>query len=183
MTVYTYTLGGNGREAIDLSEYRGKALLIVNTASRCGYSRHFVGLQRLYDAYRGQGLELLGVPCNQFNAKEPDDDAQLQAYCRNELGVTFPLAAKTDVIGPNAHPLFGYLTARLPFAGFDETDENGRWMRDFLLAKYPDVYAGDGVKWNFTKFLIDRDGRPAGRFETPVEPDALAPAIEALLRR
>ncbi|QHW32787.1 glutathione peroxidase [Paenibacillus rhizovicinus] len=183
MSIYTYAVKGNDHEQIAMSEYRDKVLLIVNTASRCGYSRHFAGIQKLYETYRGQGFEVLGFPCNQFNAKEPDGDASVLAYCRGEFGVTFPLAAKTDVIGPDAHPLFSYLTAQLPFAGFDASTENGRWMRDFLTEKYPDIYAGNGVKWNFTKFLIDRDGRPAERFETPVEPESLAPAIEALLRR
>ncbi|MFC4811679.1 glutathione peroxidase [Paenibacillus sp. GCM10023250] len=183
MSIYEHELQGMDGEPIALSAYRGKVLLIVNTASRCGYARQFAGLQRLYDAYRGQGFELLGVPCNQFNAKEPEDGEAIRAYCEETFGAAFPLAAKVDVTGASAHPLFACLTGQAPFRGFDTTTENGRWMRDFLQTRYPGLYAGNGIKWNFTKFLIGRDGEVAGRFETPEEPETLAPAIEALLAR
>ncbi|NBD25430.1 glutathione peroxidase [Paenibacillus glycinis] len=182
MSIYDFTVQGIDGEPIPLSAYRGRVLLIVNTASRCGYARQLAGLQQLYDAYRGQGFDMLGFPCNQFNAKEPEDGAEIRTYCEATFGASFPLAAKVDVVGERAHPLFAYLTGRAPFQGFDHADENGRWMRDFLQAKHPDLYAGDGIKWNFAKFLVGRDGTIAGRFETPEEPDRLAPVIESLLR-
>jgi glutathione peroxidase len=104
MSIYSYQVESADHGRIPLSDYRGRVLLIVNTASRCGYSKHFAGFQKLYDAYRKQGLELLGFPSNQFNAKEPDSDAELRAYCEDSFGITFPFAAKTDVTGPRAHP-------------------------------------------------------------------------------
>ncbi|MBM7568873.1 glutathione peroxidase [Paenibacillus sacheonensis] len=183
MSIYSYEVESADHGIIPLSDYRGKVLLIVNTASRCGYSKHFAGLQRLYDTYREQGFELLGFPCNQFNAKEPDSDAELRAYCEDTFGITFPFAAKTEVTGPRAHPLFAYLTGELPFEGFDLSTENGRWMDSFVQTKYPELYGGNCIKWNFTKLLIGRDGRPAARFETPVEPEELAPAIETFLKK
>ncbi|SFJ80688.1 glutathione peroxidase [Paenibacillus sp. UNC496MF] len=183
MSIYEYEVPGMDGEPIAMSAYRGKVLLIVNTASRCGYARQFAGLQRLYDAYRGQGFELLGIPCNQFNAKEPEDGEAIRVYCEGAFGATFPLAAKADAVGEAAHPLFVYLTGQAPFQGFDTTAENGRRMRDFLRTKHPGLYAGDGIKWNFTKFLIGRAGEVAGRFETPEEPETLAPAVESLLAR
>ncbi|UUZ97298.1 glutathione peroxidase [Paenibacillus sp. P25] len=165
----------------ELSDYRGKVLLIVNTASRCSYSRQFAGLQQLYDKYGRQGLEILGFPCNQFNGKEPGSSEEVQAYCEGQFGVTFPLFEKIEVIGASAHPLFVYLTELAPFRGFDNGTAEGQWMQDFLKEKYPQIYDGDGVKWNFTKFLIGRDGQVKDRFETTIEPKDMEPAILSLL--
>ncbi|WP_276356930.1 glutathione peroxidase [Cohnella caldifontis] len=166
---------------VELSEYRGQVLLVVNTASRCSYSRQFAGLQQLHDRYRQQGFSVLGFPCNQFNAKEPDESAEVKRYCEANFGVTFPLFGKIDVRGPSAHPLFRELTEQAPFRGYDMENAEGEWMERFLREKYPEIYEGDGVKWNFTKFLIGRDGRVRDRFETPADSLILAPAIERLL--
>ena len=180
MSVYDVQVHTVDGSPVELSAYQGKVLLIVNTASRCSYSRQFAGLQELYEQYHDKGLEILGFPCNQFNGKEPDPGLAVQEYCKNQFGVTFPLFEKVDVRGPSAHALFSYLTEQAPFQGFDRS-ENGQWMRNFLQEKYPDIYAGDGIKWNFTKFVIDRSGRVCGRFETNVEPGEIEPLLATLL--
>ncbi|PYI51792.1 glutathione peroxidase [Paenibacillus flagellatus] len=181
MSIYDIQVNGMDGRPVEWSAYRGAVLLIVNTASRCAYSRQFAGLQRLYDTYRDQGFTILGFPCNQFNDKEPDEGPAVRLYCEQTFGVAFPLFAKTEVRGPSAHPLFRYLTRQAPFRGFDPESPEERKMEWFLKEKYPDIYAGDGVKWNFSKFLIGRDGRVAGRYETTTEPDDIEPAIRSLL--
>ncbi|RUT29010.1 glutathione peroxidase [Paenibacillus zeisoli] len=183
MSIYDYQATSILGEVIPLSRYSGKVLLIVNTASRCSYSRQFADLQKLYERRREQGFEILGFPCNQFNEKEPGSSTEILGVCQTDHGVTFPLFEKTDVIGPSAHPLFEYLTQQAPFQGFDAKTKEGQWMDHFLRDKHPQIYAGNGVKWNFSKFLIDREGQVSGRFESIVEPMDLDPGIEALLHR
>ncbi|MFB5760224.1 glutathione peroxidase [Paenibacillus medicaginis] len=181
MSVYDFQVNSIDGKPVKLSVYQGKVLLIVNTASKCGYSRQFAGLQELYESYQDQGFEILGFPCNQFNEKEPGTNPEVAEFCKSSFGVTFPLFEKLDVRGPSAHPLFQYLAGQAPFQGFDTQTSNGRWMKDFLQEKYPDVYAGDGIKWNFSKFLIGRDGRVFGRYETTIEPFELESDIKSLL--
>ncbi|UQZ32782.1 glutathione peroxidase [Paenibacillus sp. PK3_47] len=181
MSIYDFQLNTISGETIELSIYLGKVLLIVNTASKCSYSRQFAGLQKLYESYSKQGFEILGFPCNQFNEKEPGNNSEVQEYCKSNFGVTFPLFEKVKVRGQAAHPLFEFLTEQAPFQGFDTRTSNGEWMQNFLQEKYPDIHAGDGIKWNFTKFLIDRDGKVHRRFETTTEPFEIQPAVEELL--
>lgn len=181
MDLYSSEVACMDGSTTTLSSFRHKVLLIVNTASRCSYSSQFAALQQLYDKYREHGLEILAFPCNQFNGKEPGSNAEIAEYCRNEFRVTFPMLRKIDVRGPKMHSLYEKWIEQAPFAGFDLSTEKGRWMDDFLKEKHPDIYAGDGVKWNFTKFLIGRDGRVAARYETPIEPAAMESMIERLL--
>jgi glutathione peroxidase len=181
MSIYDFHMNSIDGTPVQLSAYRGKVLLIVNTASRCSYARQFADLQLLYDRYREQGFEILGFPCNQFNEKEPDGNVEVQAYCEGTLGVTFPLFEKLDVRGPFAHPLFQYLTEQAPFEGFDTLTSNGLWMRNFLEEKHPEIYAGNGIKWNYSKFVIDRSGQVRARFETTVEPIDIEPIIQSML--
>lgn len=181
MSIYDFQVNSIDGKAVQLSVYRGKVLLIVNTASRCGYSHQFTGLQELYENYHDQGFEILGFPCNQFNEKEPGSNMEVEEFCKSSFGVTFPLFEKSDVRGPFAHPLFQYLTGEAPFQGFDTQSSNGQWMKDFLQEKYPDVYAGDGIKWNFSKFLIGRDGQVYGRYEATIEPFELESDVKSLL--
>ncbi|WP_138493170.1 glutathione peroxidase [Paenibacillus pinistramenti] len=181
MSIYDFTVHSASGIPVKLSDYKGKVLLIVNTASRCGYSKQFKGLQLLYDTFQDQGFEILGFPCNQFNDKEPGPSEEIQAYCEKQFGVTFPLFDKVEVRGPAAHPLFQFLIREEPFKGFDTQTADGLWMRDFMLEKYPEIYAGDGVKWNFTKFLISRSGQAAGRYEPPVAPEDLRDVVQSLL--
>ena len=144
--------------ATTLREHEGKVLLVVNTASKCGFTPQYAGLEELWEAYRDRGLVVLGFPCNQFGAQEPGTSDDIASFCQLNYGVTFPLYEKVDVNGPNAHPLF-------------------RW----LTSVAPGVLGTRAIKWNFTKFLVGRDGRVVERFGSSTEPSALAPRIEALL--
>ncbi|MCC3373445.1 glutathione peroxidase [Cohnella sp. REN36] len=181
MSVYDYSARSIKGEPVSLSAYRGKVLVIVNTASKCGFTPQYEGLEALYQQYRDQGLEILGFPCDQFGGQEPGSDAEVEAFCKLNYGVTFPLFEKTLVRGPEAAPLFHYLTDQAPFEGFDTQTPGGAKMQAFLQEKLPEYYEGDGIKWNFTKFLVDREGRVVGRFESTVDPASLSSRIEALL--
>jgi glutathione peroxidase len=145
-----------------LDAYAGQALLVVNVASECGFTRQYAGLEDLYERYRDRGLTVIGVPCNQFGEQEPGTAEEIAEFCQANFGVTFPLLAKTDVNGPDRHPLFARLT--------EAADVTGK--------------AGD-VTWNFEKFLVSPKGEVVGRFRTKVEPDdpELVAAIEAVLPR
>jgi len=149
------TLGG---ATVGLDQYRGKVLLIVNTASECGFTPQYKGLQELYTLYAGRGFEVLGFPCNQFGKQEPGDAAEIGSFCETNYGVSFPMFAKIDVNGPNAHPLFKYLTE-----------------------KEPGVLGIEAIKWNFTKFLIDRQGKVIKRYAPITKPESIADDIEKLL--
>lgn len=142
---------------ISLKDYAGKVLLIVNTASKCGFTRQYAGLEELYKSYQAKGLEILGFPCDQFAHQEPGSNEEIQTFCQMNYGVTFPVMAKIEVNGNNAEPLFKYLRS--------QTKE--------LL--------GDAIKWNFTKFLIDKEGHVIKRFAPNFEPSDIAPEIEKLL--
>lgn len=164
-----------------MADYKGKVLIIANTASKCGFTPQYSDLQKLYETYHDQGLEILGFPSNQFNEQEPGSHTEVEEFCKMNYGVTFPLFEKTDVRGPQAHPLFQYLTSRAPFQGFDQTNASGKMLQAFLQEKYPEQLFGDSVKWNFTKFIVDREGNVTARFEPTDEPMDMEPTIQSLL--
>jgi glutathione peroxidase len=141
-----------------LSDYRGKVLLIVNTASKCGFTPQYEGLEALYRQFKDRGLVILGFPCNQFGAQEPGDAAEIASFCQLTYDVSFPMMAKVDVNGPKAHPLYAWLKGQ----------KKG-------------ILGTEGIKWNFTKFLIDREGKVAGRFAPTATPQSLQSAVEALI--
>jgi glutathione peroxidase len=147
----------SGRE-VPLSNYRGKTLLIVNTASKCGFTPQYEGLEALYRDLGPRGLVVLGFPCNQFGAQEPGDAAEIASFCKLTYDVTFPMFAKIDVNGPEASPLFAWLKQQAP-----------------------GVLGSETVKWNFTKFLVDRQGHVVERFAPTTKPEALRETIETLL--
>jgi glutathione peroxidase len=147
----------DGVEA-DLSAYEGQVVLVVNTASQCGLTPQYTGLQRLYDTYGERGFTVLGFPCDQFGHQEPGADDEIASFCERNYGVSFPMFAKVDVNGDDAHPLFA-------------------WLREERSGLLP----GDAIKWNFTKFLVDRDGRVINRFAPTTEPEKLGEKIEAAL--
>lgn len=157
-TVFDFSADNIAGEKIDLSQYRGKVLLVVNTASKCGFTPQYKGLQALYTKYREQGLEVLGFPCNQFGHQEPGDSAQINEFCEINFGVDFPLFGKIDVNGSAAHPLYKHLKEQAP-----------------------GLLGSQGVKWNFTKFLINRDGQVVKRYAPKDKPESLAEDIEKLL--
>ncbi|WP_371366321.1 glutathione peroxidase [Pseudomonas sp. QL9] len=142
-----------------LADFGGKALLVVNTASKCGFTPQYQGLEELWEKYRDKGLVVLGFPCNQFGKQEPGDEGEISQFCELNFGVSFPLFKKIDVNGADAHPLYVQLKKRAP-----------------------GVLGSSGIKWNFTKFLISRDGGKVKRFAPMTKPEELTAEIEALLR-
>ncbi|MBW2543393.1 MAG: glutathione peroxidase [Deltaproteobacteria bacterium] len=156
--VYDFEARRLNGEPEKLSAYQGKVLLIVNTASKCGFTSQYSGLEALYGKYRARGLEILGFPCNQFGKQEPGGSDEIAEFCSVNYGVTFPMFEKIDVNGKNAHPLFQYLKSEAPG----------------LLGSEP-------IKWNFTKFLVDRGGEVVERYASATKPEQLEADIEAAL--
>ncbi|KAA8998780.1 glutathione peroxidase [Paenibacillus spiritus] len=180
-TVYDYTARTIRGTEISLGQYRGKVLLIVNTASQCGFTTQYADLQKLYDKYAEQGLVILGFPSNQFGGQEPGTNEEVHTFCQLNYGVTFPLFEKIEVRGEDKHPLYAHLIHEAGFRGFDAANPAARMLKAMLEERNPGDLATDEIKWNFTKFLIDRSGHVAERFETPVDPLDIEPAIESLL--
>ncbi|NHN30494.1 glutathione peroxidase [Paenibacillus agricola] len=166
-------------QEVQLEQYLGKVVVVVNTASKCGFTPQYSELQKLYEKYRDQGLVILGFPCNQFGGQEPGSNEEVDTFCQINYGVTFPLFEKVDVLGEGQHPLFGYLTEQLPFQGFDLEDGTGKMLHNML--QKAGMLEGNAIKWNFTKFLIDKEGNPVQRFESTVSPLDMGSAVEALL--
>lgn len=181
MSVYPYSARSIRGTETKLEEYKGKVLVIVNTASQCGFTSQYADLQKLYEKYRDRGLVVLGFPCNQFGGQEPGTNEEVNTFCQLNYGVTFPLFEKIDVRGEEKHPLFAYLTEQAPFEGFDLNHPSGKMLNAFLSEKQPHLLEGSDVKWNFTKFLIDREGNVVKRFESGVDPLDMQPAVEAVL--
>lgn len=181
MGVYDFKVKNIRGEEVALSQYAGKLLLIVNTASKCGFTPQYDGLEKLYQKYKDRGLVVLGFPSNQFLEQDPGSNEEISSFCKVNYGVTFPLFSKIDVRGENADPLFRYLTEAAPFKGFELEKESGRMIRGVVKEHYPENLEGNGVKWNFTKFLVGRDGKVLGRYEPTVTPEELDPAVKAAL--
>lgn len=155
--IYDFDVKALSGEVLSLSDYEGKVILVVNTASKCGFTPQYEALQALYEKYRDQGLVILGFPCNQFGGQEPGGESQIKQECLINYGVTFPMFSKVDVKGRDAEPVFSYLVKQLPG----------------LL--------GNDIKWNFTKFLISREGEPMKRYAPTTKPYAIEDDIIKLL--
>ncbi|MCB1029697.1 MAG: glutathione peroxidase [Acidimicrobiales bacterium] len=156
-TLYDFSATAIDGSQIDLSSYEGKVVLVVNTASKCGFTPQYEGLETVYDKYKDRGLVVLGFPCDQFAHQEPGDDGEIAEFCSLNYGVSFPMFSKIDVNGSNAHPLYQWL----------RSEKGG------LLV--------DRIKWNFTKFLVDTNGQVIGRYGSTTKPESIAKDIEALL--
>ncbi len=181
MSIYDFSATLIEGEEIKLDRYKGKVMIVVNTASKCSYTPQYKDLESLYKKYNEKGLEILGFPCNQFAEQEPADNSEIQKFCQINFGVTFPLFEKIDVRGQKAHPVFKYLTEATPFEGINQDNASGRMLQAFLNEEFPDYLLGDSIKWNFTKFLIDRNGNVVKRFESNFEPMDMEEDIENLL--
>ena len=181
MKIYDFKVKTNRGVEKSLADYKGKILLIVNTASKCGFTPQFEGLEKLYKTYKDKGLEILGFPCNQFAEQDPGSNEEIQTFCRLNYGVTFQIFEKGDVRGDTAQPLFKYLTEQKSFEGFDAAHPNSAILEKVLKEKFPEYLEGNGIKWNFTKFLVDREGNVVARFEPTTDPEKIAPEIEKLL--
>ncbi|MBF8376542.1 glutathione peroxidase [Alicyclobacillus mali] len=158
LTIYDFEVEKADGTTMSMREYQGKVLLIVNTASKCGFTPQYEGLQKLYELYRDRGFEVLAFPCNQFGNQEPGSNEEIQTFCSTTYRVTFPVFAKVDVNGSNAHPLFEYLKKEAKGA-----------------------LGSEAIKWNFTKFLVDRDGRVVKRYAPQTSPESIREDIEACL--
>ncbi|MFM2302610.1 MAG: hypothetical protein RLZZ135_13 [Cyanobacteriota bacterium] len=158
-TVYDFATTSIEGQPVEMNSFKDKVLLIVNTASQCGFTSQYQGLQALYDKYASKGVTVLGFPCNQFGAQEPGSASDIQSFCETRFGVSFPLFEKIDVNGSNAHPLFQYLTKSAP-----------------------GILGTEGIKWNFTKFLVDSNGKVVKRYASTTEPKDIERDIEALLK-
>jgi glutathione peroxidase len=157
-SIYAFTAESLSGETVSLDAYRDKVVLIVNVASECGFTPQYKGLQELYMQFAARGFDVLGFPCNQFGKQEPGDSAQIGSFCEKNFGVTFPMFAKIEVNGSNAHPLY-----------------------KFLKDKEPGMLGIEAIKWNFTKFLVDRNGQVVRRYAPTTKPDAIADDVEKLL--
>ena len=160
MNVFDFHATALDGAPIDLARYRGKVLLIVNTASGCGFTPQYAGLEALYRQFRDRGVEVLGFPCNQFRGQEPGTEAEIGAFCETNFGVTFPLFAKIEVNGAGTHPLYRH-----------------------LKSEAPGLLGTRAIKWNFTKFLVGRDGEVVKRYAPRTEPEEIVADIERLLAR
>ncbi|MBQ4555269.1 MAG: glutathione peroxidase [Spirochaetaceae bacterium] len=164
MNIYDFSVKTRKGEDVSLSNYKGKVLLIVNTATGCGFTPQYDELQDLYDEFKDQGLEILDFPCNQFANQAPGDDEEIHSFCTGRYGITFPQFAKVDVNGDNAIPLFKWLTENTTFKGFGNSPMG--MLLSIAVKKSDKEYKNNGnIKWNFTKFLIDRNGNIVERFE------------------
>ena len=180
MSIYDYSVPATNGEEISLKKYEGKVLLIVNTATGCGFTPHYEPLEAMYRELKDQGFEILDFPCNQFANQAPGDAEEIHNFCTLKFGTEFPQFAKIDVNGETADPLFAFLATEKPFEGF------GKGLKNAALKKFSDMNNktfGDKayIKWNFTKFLIDREGHVVARFEPTVDMDEVKAAVAAAL--
>ena len=179
-TVYDFTVKDRQGNDVSLRDYAGKVLLIVNTATGCGFTPHYDPLEAMYREFRAQGFEILDFPCNQFANQAPGTEEEIHNFCTLKFGTEFPQFAKLDVNGEGADPLFAYLATEKPFTGF------GKGLKNAALKKFADLNNkafGDKayIKWNFTKFLVDRQGKVIARFEPTEDMQAVRAAVAAAL--
>ncbi len=163
--IFDFTVKDRKGNDIQLSEYKGKVLLIVNTATRCGFTPQYTELQNLYDKYADKGLEILDFPCNQFGEQAPGSNEEIHEFCTLNFNIKFPQMGKLDVNGENEHPLFTFLKEQMAFEGFDLNHPIGKILDDILRKQDPEYDKNPSIKWNFTKFLVAKDGTVIKRYE------------------
>ena len=177
--VYGFAVTDADGNSVSMKQYKGKVLLIVNTATRCGFTPQYEELEALYEKYRAQGFEILDFPCNQFGEQAPGTIAEIHQFCTANFNIQFPQFDKVDVNGPDASPLFAFLKSQRGFAGFNLDHRLGRLLDDNFRKKDPAYDQNPDIKWNFTKFLVDRKGRVVQRFG----PTATAADMEEAIRQ
>ncbi len=179
MSIYDFTIKAQDGSEISMEQYKGKVLLIVNTATGCGFTPQYDPLQDLYEAHQKDGLEILDFPCNQFANQAPGSDEEIHEFCTGRFGITFPQFAKIDVNGENASPLYRYLTANTKFEGF--RGAMSLVLKPVVKKMDPDYKNNGNIKWNFTKILVDREGRIVARFEPTEDMKIVARKVEEIL--
>lgn len=180
-SIYDFEVMALGNKSVKLDEYKGKVLLIVNSASKCGFTPQYSDLEAINKRFAERGFAILDFPCNQFGAQSPESDEETEQFCQLNYGTTFPQFKKIEVNGANESPLYTYLKAQRGFAGFDKEHNLTPILEKMLGEADPDFAAKSDIKWNFTKFLVDRDGNVVARFEPTADMESVAKAIEGLL--
>ncbi len=178
MSIYDIKVKDTDKNDISLADYKGKVLLIVNTATGCGFTPQYAALEELYKKYKDQGFEILDFPCNQFLGQAPGTDEEIVNFCQLNYGTSFKTFSKIDVNGKNADPLYVYLKEQSP--DDMENAETGSFKK--LLNSLAQTFLGNEIKWNFTKFLVDRNGNVVARFSPTIKPKDIGPNIEKLLQ-
>ena len=179
MNIYNITVKNRNNEDVKISEYEGKVLLIVNTATGCGFTPQYKGLEELYQKYHDKGLEILDFPCNQFGHQAPGTDEEIHTFCTSKYNTTFDQFKKIEVNGENESPLFTYIKKEQPY-------KKVKGLKDSIAMKSVEKISGTGkspvdIRWNFTKFLVDREGKVVGRYEPVINPEAMEEQIKELL--
>ncbi len=190
-SIYDFKVKDDAGKDISLSDYKGKVLLIVNTATRCGFTPQYKELEALYEKYAKEGLEILDFPCNQFGEQAPGTIQEIHQFCTANFNIQFPQFDKIDVNGEHAAPLYTYLKSQQGFKGFDLTDKTGKLLDNMFRKKNPDYDKNSDIKWNFTKFLISRDGKVLKRYEptdkvSSIEADLMSelnPVVSTIMAR
>lgn len=180
MSIYDFKVKAQNGNEVPLSDYKGKVLLIVNTATGCGFTPQYDELQNIYDEYKKKGLEILDFPCNQFGEQAPGDDEEIHSFCTGRYGITFPQFSKIEVNGDNAIPLYKWLVENSTFEGFDK-NPMGLMMSQVAKKMDRNYKNNSSVKWNFTKFLIDKNGKVVARFEPTTSMKKLKAKIEEVI--
>ena len=177
--IYNFKTTGNKGAEVDFAQFEGKVLMIVNTASKCGFTPQYDGLEALYQKYKDQGFVIVGFPCDQFAGQEPGSNEEIAEFCRLNHGVTFPLMAKTDVNGPKAEPIFEYLKAQAPTEEYNGL--KAKATKTMLKGLSKSVEKDSDILWNFTKFLVNRDGTVVKRYAPVVKPEDIEKDIQEML--
>ena len=179
-TVYDFKVKDMDGKEVSLSEYKGKVLLIVNTATKCGFTPQYEELQAMYDEFKDKGLVILDFPCNQFGGQAPGEIAEIHEFCTSKYSTTFPQFDKVDVNGENESPLFAFLKSKQGFKGFGN-GEQAKFMDEMLKKQAPDYASKSDIKWNFTKFLVDSKGNVVARFEPTVSMNFVSTVVSSKL--
>jgi len=180
MSIYDFSFKAMDGSDVSMQDYKGKVLIIVNTATGCGFTPQYEDLQKIYDLHQKDGLEILDFPCNQFANQAPGDDEEIHTFCKGRFGITFPQFSKIDVNGENALPLWKYITENTKFEGFGKGPQ--ALMMNGIAKKMDKDYKNNGnIKWNFTKFIVDREGNIVARFEPTEKMENVLKKVEEYL--
>ena len=178
--IYDYSITTGKGDVLNLADYKGKVILVVNTATGCGFTPQYAPIEQLYRDYHDRGLEILDIPCNQFGGQAPGSDEEIHEFCTMHFNTTFPQMKKAEVNGPNELPLYTWLKSQKGFEGFEEHPLKGK-VEKRLNAIDPDWASKPDIKWNFTKFVIDREGNVVARFEPTADMAEVEACVKALL--
>ncbi len=181
MTIYDVKVDGRNGERVSMEEYKGQVVMVINSATECGFTPQYDQLQDMYEKYADEGFVILDFPCNQFGNQAPGSDEEIVSFCDSRYGITFPIFSKVKVNGDDQSELFAFLKEQQGFNGFDLDLDQGKMMDQMLRGKDPEYDKNNDIKWNFTKFLIDRDGNVVQRFEPTEDMGYVESKVEELI--